>query len=173
MNVTTLTVNIELMSHLWLLCLCVCYSTMYQAYNFILPNHIKYTQTTSKRRHIFNLQVQRKHTFLVLHSRCAARPSHPPPAPHHLENTGCSITPCSAISQASCRSPDDRRGAALLQEDVGDMLVWTIHKKSPAKAAMAIIAAKRQEVAANRYAIFSGRRFCDAVWRRRRVLFFK
>jgi hypothetical protein len=37
--------------------------------------------------------------------------------------TGCSITPCSAISQASCRSPDDRRGAALPQEDVGDMLV--------------------------------------------------
>ncbi len=29
---------------------------------------------------------------------------------------------------------------------------------------MAIIAAKRQEVAANRYAVFSGRRFCDAVW---------
>jgi hypothetical protein len=33
--------------------------------------------------------------------------------------TGCLITPCSAISQASCRSPDDRREAALPQEDVG------------------------------------------------------
>jgi hypothetical protein len=28
-----------------------------------------------------------------------------------------------AISQASCRIPDNRRGAALPQEDVGDMLV--------------------------------------------------
>ncbi len=33
--------------------------------------------------------------------------------------TGCSITPCRALSQASCRSPDDRRGAALPPEDVG------------------------------------------------------
>ncbi len=32
---------------------------------------------------------------------------------------GCAVTPCSPISQASCRSPDDRRGAALPQEDVG------------------------------------------------------
>ncbi len=40
-----------------------------------------------------------------------------------IPSTGCSITPCSAISQASCQSPDDRRGAALPQEDVGDMLV--------------------------------------------------
>ncbi len=33
--------------------------------------------------------------------------------------TGCAVTPCSPISQASCRSPDDRRGVALPQEDVG------------------------------------------------------
>jgi hypothetical protein len=34
--------------------------------------------------------------------------------------TGCAVTLCSAISQASCRSPDDRRGAALPLEDVGE-----------------------------------------------------
>jgi hypothetical protein len=33
--------------------------------------------------------------------------------------TGYAVTPCSPISQASCQSPDDRRGAALPQEDVG------------------------------------------------------
>jgi hypothetical protein len=41
---------------------------------------------------------------------------------HDISNqhcTGCSVTTCSALSQASCRSPDDRRGAALPQKDVG------------------------------------------------------
>jgi hypothetical protein len=51
--------------------------------------------------------------------------------------TGCSITPCSALSQASCRSPDNRRGAALLPEDVSGHVGVTISKKSPAKVAMA------------------------------------
>jgi hypothetical protein len=37
----------------------------------------------------------------------------------HFLHTGCAVTPCSATSQASCRSPEDRRGAALPQEDVG------------------------------------------------------
>jgi hypothetical protein len=49
--------------------------------------------------------------------------------------------------------------------------VKTIFKKSSAKAAMAVTAAKRQEVTAIRNAVFSRRRCCDAVWRRRRVLF--
>ncbi len=89
---------------------------------------------------IFNLQ---KNKHLLLHEYSL-----------HIY-TGCSITPCSAISQASCRSPDDRRGAALPQEDVGDMLVWTIRKKPPAKAALAIRAAKRQAVAAIRYAFLT------------------
>ncbi len=39
--------------------------------------------------------------------------------------TGCAVcsvcvTLCSALSQASCLSPDDRRGVALPQEDVGE-----------------------------------------------------
>ncbi len=41
------------------------------------------------------------------------------PTPN-MDSTGCAVTPCSAISQASCRSPDDRRGAALPLEDVGE-----------------------------------------------------
>ncbi len=69
--------------------------------------------------------------------------------------TGCSITPCSAISQASCRSPDDRWGAALPQEDVGGHVGVNQSKKSPAKAAMAIRAAKRQAVAAICYAVLA------------------
>jgi hypothetical protein len=87
--------------------------------------------------------------------------------------TGCAVTPCSVISQASCRNSDDRRGAALPQEDVGNMLVKTIFKKSSAKAAIVVTATKRQEVGAHRYAVFSRRRCCDAVCRRRQVLFFK
>ncbi len=58
----------------------------------------------------------------------------------------CSVTPCSALSQASCRSPDDRRGAALLAEEVGGHVGVTICKKSPTNAAMAITVAKCQEV---------------------------
>jgi hypothetical protein len=44
-------------------------------------------------------------------------------------NTGCSVTLCSALSQASCQSPDDRRGAAWLPEDVGGHVGLTICKK--------------------------------------------
>ncbi len=88
---------------------------------------------------------------ISLHSRCTKQP------------TGCAVTQCSATSQASCRSSDDRRGAALPQEDVGNMLVKTMFKKSSAKAAIAVTAAKRQEVAAHRHAVVSRRRCCDAV----------
>jgi hypothetical protein len=48
-----------------------------------------------------------------------------------------------------------------------------LQKKSPAKAAMAITAGKRQEVAASRYAVLAIADFCDAVWEHLRVLFFK
>ncbi len=37
-----------------------------------------------------------------------------------MVDTGCAVTPCSALSETSCRSPDDRRGAPLLPEDVGE-----------------------------------------------------
>jgi hypothetical protein len=46
-------------------------------------------------------------------------------------------------------------GQLCLRRMWGNMLVLTIGKKSPAKAAMAITAAKRQEVAAHRYAILA------------------
>jgi hypothetical protein len=36
---------------------------------------------------------------------------------------------------------------------------------------MAITAAKGQEIAAHRCAVFSRRQCCDAVWRRQRILF--
>jgi hypothetical protein len=47
------------------------------------------------------------------------------------------MTPCSALSQASRWIPDDRRGAALLPEDVGGPVGVAICKTSSAKAAMA------------------------------------
>ncbi len=56
---------------------------------------------------------------------CGVKSHAPPPPqsltppPHPCHYTGCAVTPCSPISQASCRSPDDRRGVALPQEDVG------------------------------------------------------
>ncbi len=34
--------------------------------------------------------------------------------------TGSAVIPCCALSQASCRSPDDRKGVALTLEDVGE-----------------------------------------------------
>jgi hypothetical protein len=54
------------------------------------------------------------------------------------------------MSQASCRHPDDRRGAALPLEDVGEHFGVNHMQKV---SAMAITAAKRQEVAALRYAV--------------------
>jgi hypothetical protein len=49
-------------------------------------------------------------------------------------STGRAVTPCSALCQASCRSPDDERGAGLLPEEVGLHVGITICEKSPAKA---------------------------------------
>jgi hypothetical protein len=69
--------------------------------------------------------------------------------------TGCSVTLCSALSQASCQSPDDRRGADLPPEEVGVNVGVTICKKSPAKVAMAITAGKLQEVATLRHAVLA------------------
>ncbi len=77
--------------------------------------------------------------------------------------TGCAVTPCRAISQASCRSPDDRRGAALPQEDVGGHVGVNHTQKVFRKGGNGNHSGQRQEVAANRYAVFSGRRCCDAV----------
>jgi hypothetical protein len=57
----------------------------------------------------------------------------------------------SCISQ----SPDIRRGAALLPEDVGGHGGVTICKKSPAKVTMAITAAKCLEVAALCHAVLA------------------
>jgi hypothetical protein len=72
-----------------------------------------------------------------------------------LSCTGCAVTPCSAISQASCWSLDDRRGAALPLEDVvehvgEDHIQKVFHKGSNGNHS-------GQEVAAHRYAIFSHR----------------
>jgi hypothetical protein len=50
------------------------------------------------------------------------------------KGTGCWVTPCSALFQASCKSPDDQRGRGLPPEDVGVFLGITICKKSPAEA---------------------------------------
>jgi hypothetical protein len=69
--------------------------------------------------------------------------------------TGCSVTPCNALSQASCRSPDDRKGASLLPEDVGEHVGVNHLQKVSAKAAMAITAAKRQEVAAFHHTVLA------------------
>ncbi len=71
-----------------------------------------------------------------------------PPCCTLIIYVGC--TPCSALSQASCRSPDDENGMGLLPEEVGVHVVKTVFKKSPAEAAVALWADKRQEVAALR-----------------------
>jgi hypothetical protein len=65
------------------------------------------------------------------------------------------VTPCSALSQASCLSPDDRRVAALLPLKMEVHVGVTIYKKSPAKAQMVIMAAKRQEIVALRHAVLA------------------
>ncbi len=84
--------------------------------------------------------------------------------------TGCSITPCSAISQASCRSPDDRRGAALPQEDVGGHVGVNHTQKVSRKGDQS---GQTPSGSGDPLRPFSRRRFCDAVWVRLRVLFFK
>jgi hypothetical protein len=74
---------------------------------------------------------------------------------HGPMDTGCSLTPCSRLSQASCRSLDDRRRAALLPEDVGGHVGVNHMQKVSSKVAMAITAAKRQEVAALRHSVLA------------------
>jgi hypothetical protein len=69
--------------------------------------------------------------------------------------TGCSITPCSALSQASCRSPNDRRGTALLPEDVGGPVGVTIYKKASAKAAIADNSGQTPRGSGDRHAVFA------------------
>jgi hypothetical protein len=44
-------------------------------------------------------------------------------------STGCTVTLCSALSEASCRSLDDERGANLLPEEVGVLVGITIWEK--------------------------------------------
>ncbi len=87
--------------------------------------------------------------------------------------TRCSITPCSAISQASCQSPDDRRGAALLQEDVGGHVGVNHTQKVSRKGGNGDQSGQMPSGSGDPLRRFSRRRFCDAVWVRLRVLFFK
>jgi hypothetical protein len=54
-------------------------------------------------------------------------------------NTGCAITPYSALSQASCWRPDDQKGFGLLPEEVEVYFGETLHEKSPAEAAVATV----------------------------------
>jgi hypothetical protein len=66
------------------------------------------------------------------------------------------------------------RGERLcLQRMWGNMSVQTIFKKSSTKAAMVITAAKRQKVAAPRYAVLAVADFATLSGGCRRVLFFK
>ncbi len=59
----------------------------------------------------------------------------------------------------------------MLPVEVGVHVGVTICKMSPVKAAVTFTAAKRQEVAALRHAVFVVVVFCDAVWGRWKVLF--
>ncbi len=74
-------------------------------------------------------------------------------------SAGCSVTPCIALSQASCQSPDDTRGAALSPEEVGVNVGVTISKKSPATAAVVITARKCQEVTMLGHAVLASESF--------------
>jgi hypothetical protein len=90
-------------------------------------NHFRVTNILNNNRtaYLRNLYLYFKNVLLF----CSC--NLPPPPPTHTHNStagscfpstqriGCAVTPCSAISQVSCQSPDDRRGAALPQEDVG------------------------------------------------------
>jgi hypothetical protein len=87
--------------------------------------------------------------------------------------TGCAVTPCSALSQASCRSPDDRKGAALPQEDVGEHVGVNHTQKVSRKGGNGNHSSQTPRGSGAPLCGFSRRRCCNAVWRRRRVLFFK
>ncbi len=88
-------------------------------------------------------------------------------------NTGCAVTPCSATSQASCQRPDDRRGVALPQEDVGGHVGVNHTQKVSRKGENGDNSGQTPKGSGEPLRGFSGRRFCDAVLGRRRVLFFK
>jgi hypothetical protein len=62
------------------------------------------------------------------------------------------VTPCSALSQASCLSPDDG-GRWLLPEEVGDLVSTFICEKLPALVTLLMAAEKCQEVAALHHAV--------------------
>jgi hypothetical protein len=87
--------------------------------------------------------------------------------------TGCAVTPCSAISQASCLSPDDRKGAALPQEDVGEHVGLKHIQKIFRKGGNGNHSGQMPKGSGGPLRGFSRRRFCNAVWGRQRVLFFK
>ncbi len=68
--------------------------------------------------------------------------------------TGCTVVLCNTLSQASCQSSTNERGAGLLQEEVGAHVGITICEKSPALAALAKAVDKCQEVAALRHSVY-------------------
>ncbi len=78
-----------------------------------------------------------------------------------------------AISQASCRSPDDRRGVALPQDDVGGHVGVNHTQKVSRKCGNGNHSGQTPSGSGAPLRVFSRRRFCDAVWGRWRVLFFK
>jgi hypothetical protein len=77
-------------------------------------------------------------------------------------STGRVVTPCSALSQASCRSPDiGRKGQVCFQRRWVSILVKTMCEKFPPETAVAIAAIKHQQVLApchlvNPLPIFAG-----------------
>jgi hypothetical protein len=90
-----------------------------------------------------------------------------------LTCTGCSLTPCSRLSQASCRSPDDRRRAALLPEDVGGHVGVNHRQQVSRKSNNGNHSGQTPRGNGAPPRGFSRRRYCNAVWRRLRVLFYK
>ncbi len=78
----------------------------------------------------------------------------------NIIHTGCAVTPCKALSQASCLSPDYQRGTGLLPEEVeGHVSITTcICDRTLAEAPVAMAVAKCQEVGALPRD-FSSRRF--------------
>jgi hypothetical protein len=69
---------------------------------------------------------------------------------------GCTVTPCSVLSKASCQSLDDERGAGLFPEEGGGVLVRiTICEKSPAEALVAMVVDKCYEVVLLCYAVLT------------------
>ncbi len=60
--------------------------------------------------------------------------------------TGCMITLCSALSQASGSGPDNKRGEGLLPEEVGVLVRITVSGKSPTEAPVMMAGDKCKEV---------------------------